>query len=78
MEKKNRLNRFTFNRRSILVLLILFILTGTVIVVIADQKGIAKGKGEPAFQVKIPDGLYLYKADITELIMRPLVLVKNV
>ena len=78
MKKKNRFCQFTFNKRSILVLLIPVILLGTIIVVMADQKGIGSGKAQSAFQAKIPDGLYLYKPYFSRREgYSPLVLVKN-
>ena len=78
MQKKNRIYLFIFNRMPILVLLIpIIILLGTTIVIATDQKGTTKSKGESGIQVKIPEGLYLYKPDFSKDAVSPLVLVKD-
>ena len=77
MNKKKQIQPFSFKRSSILVLLLLGILFGTIIAAIAEQKGVDENKAQSDFQVKIPDGLYLYKPDFSQDAISPLVLVKN-
>jgi hypothetical protein len=73
---RNKTRLFIINAVVILLLLLIFVvIPGTSIVAGKIPKGI--NVMEPRVQVKIPDGLYLYKPDFSKDAISPLVLVQN-